>query len=186
MFPALEAIAPGGPDVLYLPIFEPAGPRLVHEVRSVPGLEETLLIGADGLLADSFPENAGENAVGMFLTGPYVSGPSYVDFLARWAQEIGGVPPSGFHAHAYDATNLLLDAIEKVAVAFADGGLQIGRSALRDALTATENYPGLLGCLTCTEYGDCGTLEALAIFQITEAEIFGGEWPPAVFFSLSP
>ena len=44
------------------------------------------------------------------MTGPHVSGEAYQEFLALWAEEQPGgtdTPPSGFHAHAYDATNLL-------------------------------------------------------------------------------
>lgn len=184
--PALDDIGPSAPDVLYFPIFEPEGPRVVQQVRSVPGLEDTLLIAADGLMANTFPENAGENAVGMYLTGPYVSGPAYDQLLGRWSDLLGGVPPSGFHAFAYDATNLLLDAIEHAAIVLDDGGLFIGRSAIRGALAAVEDYPGIAGTLTCSEFGDCGTLEALAVFTITTEEVLNGAWPPELFFRLSP
>jgi branched-chain amino acid transport system substrate-binding protein len=49
---------------------------------------------------------------------------------------------------------LVFAALEKVAVE-QDGKLIIGRKALRDALFATSNFPGLTGNLTCNEYGDC-------------------------------
>ena len=47
-------------------------------------------------------------------------------------------PTAPFHAHAYDATNMVLDAIESVAQQGSDGSLLIGRQALRDALYATR------------------------------------------------
>ena len=56
----------------------------------------------------------------------------------------------------YDAANLLLHAIESVAVQDADGTLYIGRQALRDALYATANFAGVSGTLNCDEFGDCG------------------------------
>lgn len=187
----LTSVAAGVPDVLYLPVFEPEGDFIVQQSSQVAGLEDTILIGADGLLVKSFPENSGPNAEGMYLSGPYVSGPSYDVFLAKWNVKYGGVPPSGFHAFAYDGTNILLDAIEKVAVQDSDGTLQIGRQALRDAIAATSGFPGLTGTLDCgtkgfaagISRGDCATGGALGIFHITSAETEAGRWPPDVVWT---
>ncbi len=191
----LTTVASDSPDVLYFPIFEPEGPFIVAQSSEIAGLENTILMGADGLLADSFPENAGENAIGMYLSGPYVAGAAYDEFLAKWDAKYGGVPPSGFHAFAYDGTNILLDAIEKVAIVDEDGTLHVGRQALRDAIASVTDYTGLTGRLDCSDddysafgitnpsHGDCATGEALGIFKITEAEVFEGNWPPEVVFT---
>lgn len=173
----LTSVAADTPDILYFPIFEPEGPFIVSQSSEIAGLEDTILMGADGLLADTFPENSGANAVGMYLSGPYVTGDEYDAFLQKWADQIGGVPPSGFHAFAYDCTNMILDAVESVAQIGEDGTMLIGRQALRDAMTATTNFAGLTGTLSCNEYGDCATGEALAVFLLTEAEL-SGNWPP--------
>jgi branched-chain amino acid transport system substrate-binding protein len=182
MKPVLTTIATGEPGLIYFPIFEPEGGFVAAQAKEVAGLEETILMGADGLFADTFPENAGDAAVGMYLSGPYVSGHDrYNAFLEKWETKFGGPPPSGFHAHAYDATNMLLDAIEQVAVQDADGTLHIPRQALRDALYATKDFDGLTGKLSCDENGDCATGEALAVFLLSEAEV-GGDWPPPAFW----
>jgi branched-chain amino acid transport system substrate-binding protein len=184
----LTEIAATAPDVIYLPIFEPESNFIVQQVQDISGLEDVALMSADGSFADTFPENTGDASVGMYLSGPAVSGEAYDEFLAMWDEEIGGVPPSGFHAHAYDAANMLFAAIEAVAVETEDGGLLIGRQALRDAIADTEGFEGLTGLLTCQEeplfIGDCATGEALAIFQITEEEV-AGAWPPAVVWTLA-
>jgi branched-chain amino acid transport system substrate-binding protein len=177
----LTSVAADAPDVLYFPIFEPEGPFIVAQSSEIAGLEDTILFGADGLLADTFPENSGENVVGMYLSGPYVTGDDYQAFLDKWTEQIGGVPPSGFHAFAYDCTNMILDAIESVAQVGSDGTMLIGRQALREAMTATSGFAGLTGTLTCNEYGDCATGEALGIFQVTDAELEGA-WPPAAIW----
>jgi branched-chain amino acid transport system substrate-binding protein len=117
----------------------------------------------------------------MYVSGPAVSGPAYAEFLRKWKTKFGGVPPSGYHAHAYDATNMLFAAIEKVAIVDADGTVHIGRQALRDALYATKDFNGLTGTLTCDANGDCATGEALGIFRLTQAEV-NGAWPPPVFW----
>ncbi len=186
----LTSVAADSPDILYFPIFEPEGPFIVQQSSEIAGLENTTLIGADGLLVDSFPENSGANAEGMYLSGPYVSGAPYEEFLAKWETKYGGVPPSGFHAFAYDATNILLGAIETVAVVDADGTIHVGRQALRDAITNTS-MDGLSGRVDCgdkefavgTAHGDCATGEALGVFQITSAEIDDGNWPPPVVYT---
>jgi branched-chain amino acid transport system substrate-binding protein len=188
----LTSVAADTPDILYYPIFEPEGPFITAQSSEITGLENTTLMGADGLLSDSFPESAGPNAIGMYLSGPYVTGAAYDDFLAKWETKFGGVPPSGFHAFAYDGTNILFDAIEKVAVVQDDGTVYVPRQALRDAIAETSGYQGLTGTLDCgskefgdlgTSNGDCATGQALGIFELTEAEVNEGNWPPPVVYT---
>lgn len=185
----LTEIAAVSPDVVYFPVFEPESNFIAAQLADTPGLEDAVMMTADGSLVATFPENTGDAAVGIYMSGPSVTGEAYEEFLATWDEEIGGVPPSGFHAHAYDATNLLLAAVEEVAVEEDDGTLVIGRQALRDALDAVEGYEGLTGILTCQSEspyaGDCATGEALAVFEITEAEVNDDAWPPAVVWDLS-
>ena len=188
----LTEIAASGPDVVYLPVFVPESEFLVSQAANTPGLEDTVMMTADGSFSVTFAQNTGEAAVGVFMTGPHVSGDAYDAFLAMWAEEQPGgtdAPPSGFHAHAYDGTNLLLDAIEAVAKEMDDGTLVIGRQALREAMQAVENYDGLTGTLTCQETplynGDCATGTALAVFEITEAQVNEGAWPPPIVWDLS-
>lgn len=187
----LTTVAADSPDVLYFPIFEPEGDFIVAQSSEIAGLENTTLMGADGLLADSFAENAGPNSVGMYLSGPYVQGASYDAFLGKWDAKFGGVPPSGFHAFAYDATNIILDAVEAAAVVDEDGTIHIGRQAIRDYISNLSGYTGLTGALDCTDkdfgevgisHGDCATGGALAVFELTEAEL-NGAWPPAAVFT---
>ncbi len=179
----LTTVAADSPDVLYFPIFEPEGPFIVQQSSEISGLENTVLIGADGLLTAGFATAAGANAEGMYLSGAYASGEAYDAFLATWADQIGGVPPSGYHAHAYDCTNMLLDGITAVAQVGDDGTLLIGRQALRDFMSAIEGFDGLTGSLTCDDYGDCATGQALAIYQISAENINDGVFPPEVVFT---
>ena len=180
----LTEIAASGPDVVYFPLFEPEANFIAAQLVNTPGLEETIMMTADGALVASFPENTGDAAIGIYMSGPNVTGEAYEDFLMTWDDEIGGTPPSGFHAHAYDATNMLLDAVEAVAHEMDDGSVTIGRQALRDAIAAIEGYNGLTGELTCQDEspyaGDCATGTALGVFKITEAEVVDDAWPPAI------
>jgi len=177
----LTSIASGSPEVLYFPIFEPEANFVAAQSQDVPGLENTTLMGADASLTASFAPDTGEAVLGMYQSGPFVSGAEYDAFLASWEAQIGGVPPSGFHAFAYDGTNILLDAIDAVAQEGTDGTLSIGRQALRDAISGTSGFAGLSGNLTCGETGDCATGEALAVFQISAEEVAGNFPPEAIW-----
>jgi len=185
----LTEIAVYQPDIAYVPLFEPEVNFFAAQMQHIAGLEDTVIIGGGASFVAGFPENTGEAAIGIFVSGPLVTGDAYEQLLLRWEEEYGSSPPSGYHAHAYDATNLLLNAVEAVAVLTDDGSLVIGRQAIRDAIAATENYPGLTGSLTCQEEspfaGDCAPGTALAMFEITEAEVYDDNWPPPVFWSFS-
>lgn len=185
----LTEIAVRQPDVIYVPLFEPESNFFAAQMTHVAGLENTIIIGGAASFSSSFPENTGEAAVGIYVSGPLVSGDAYEKVLAQWVEEYGGDPPSGYHAHAYDATNLLLEALEAVAIVSDDGSVLFGRQAIRDAVAATEDYPGLTGQLTCREdspfAGDCSPGTALAVFVITEAEVFDDNWPPPLAWNFS-
>ena len=185
----LTEIAVHRPDVIYVPLFEPESNFFAAQMQHIVGLQDTIIIGGAASFTSNFPENTGEAAVGIYVSGPLVSGETYEKVLAQWYEEYGSDPPSGYHAHAYDATNLLLDALASIAEVRDDGSIVFGRQAIRDAIAATEDYPGLTGRLTCREdspfAGDCSPGTALAVFEITEAEVFDDNWPPPVAWNFA-
>ncbi len=158
------------PDALYYPIFTAAGGFITSQVRDVPGMDKVAIIGSDGLFGPDFVKAAGANAAGMYL-----SSPDFTKFdqakLQKFRDEYKAIAGKDFlqifHAHAYDAFNLVAAAIEKVAVKNSDGSLTIDRKALRDAIYATKDFPGITGTLSCSASGDCGA-PVIAIYQITQ------------------
>ncbi len=172
MRPVLTRIAALEPEIIYYPVFVAEAGFITSQIREVSGLEEVALMSADGAASPDFIEAAGDAVNGLYLSSPLVAeNPDYADFLAAYEEKTGGGPTAGFHAHAYDAANIILNAMESVAVEDADGGLHIPRQALRDAIYATKDYAGLTGSLTCGASGDCATGEALAIYQVNQAVI---------------
>ena len=174
----LGNIAADSPEFLYYPIFVAEGALLTQQARETAGLEDTVLAGADGILTPDWLNAAGDAAEGAVLSGPDLafSGDFYeAEFLPAYTEVSGEDEPiSVFHAHAFDAYNMLAAAIE--AVAFTDGGTTyIPRTALRDAFMATSGFEGITGTLTCNETGDC------ADAKISVSEVQGGEfvriWP---------
>ena len=171
----LTEIAAGSPEFLFFPIFTQAGGQVARQSHDTEGLEDTILAGADGLLSPAFIEAAGaENVEGMYLSGPQADfGDRYQnEFLPAYSDVSGEEEPiSAFHAHAYDAYNIVADAIEAVGIE-EDGTLYIPRTALRDHIAELTDYDGLTGSLTCNENGDC------ANSTITVRQVRDGEFVP--------
>lgn len=185
-FGALLSLAnSAAPDLLYFPVFEPEGALLISLAASEPSLRNATLISSDGLLSETLAENAGQNVEGLYISGMYFWTPGYEEFLADWEQHFGSAPPSFYHAHAFDCTNLLLNAIETAAKVDPDGNLLIGRQAIRDAMTAVQDFSGITGFLNCTTFGDCATGENIAIYYMSSAER-QGKWPPEQVYISPP
>jgi branched-chain amino acid transport system substrate-binding protein len=170
--PLLTTIAANEPEFLFYPVFQPLAPLLTNTAKTIPGLENTILAAADGVLAPSFLEATPGTSEGMYLSGPdlgFTNAMYQDEFIPMYQEMFGSDPTNVYHAHAFDATNILLDAVEAVAQQGEDGTLLIGRQALRDAVGATADYPGLTGTLTCSEFGDCADAK-IAVNHVVEGE----------------
>lgn len=178
MTPVLTRVAATNPQLLYYPIFIAAGGQITSQAKQVPGLGSVILMGSDGMFSPDFAKAAGAAAENMYLSSPDFTAfqAGYSVFLEKYKTRFATVL-SIFHAHAYDATNMLFAALEKVTVQAADGTLYVPKKALRDAIYATKDFPGITGTLTCGEFGDCGA-PIIAVYQITAREVGGAEWPP--------
>ena len=175
MVPVLTEIAAGSPEALFFPIFQPAGDFIADQAPGVSGLEDTVLLAADGLLNTNYL--ALPQTTGMYFSGPdqrfgenvnQSTGKSAVDFLETYEAAYGEAPAAPFWAHGYDATTLLLDAI-KAASWVDDGDLVIDRQGIRDHLNSVQGYQGLIGVINCDDFGDCGAA------RITVVQNIGGE-----------
>ncbi len=178
MKPVLTRVAAESPDLLYYPIFTAEGGFVTAQAAEVAGLSDTVLMGSDGLFSGDFINAAGPNAEGMYLSSPDFSAfpAGYQQFLEKHRAKYGGEPLQIFHAHAYDAANIMFNALEKVAVKAADGTVHVPKKALRDAIYGTVNHAGVTGTLSCSASGDCGA-PVIAVYQVTARET-GGQWPP--------
>jgi branched-chain amino acid transport system substrate-binding protein len=179
--PVLRSIAEGNPGVVYGPNFNPVC-ALTYSQGADIFPDGTVFMGADGCLETGFIETAGSPGADYYASSPDVSafqeGAFYRDeFLPAYREQFGGAPTSVFHAHAFDASNVLFGAIEQVAVDDGSGGLLIPRTALKDAVFATSGYEGLTGIITCTPLGDCATDVTIGIFQYPNWPVEGGEEP---------
>ena len=163
MVPVLTQIAASRPDGLFFPLFQNEGAHIVRQIGGVAGLESVTLIGGAALLVSEFlaiPESEG-----VYLPGPESSfgsntneatGKTGDQIIAEYREKYDEAPTSAYLPHSYDATTILLRAIEDVAVADGDT-LFIDRAKLRESLTRTSGFSGIIGTISCDEFGDCGT-----------------------------
>lgn len=166
----MARIQRAAPDFLYAPVDFWDTARLVEQRSVTAGRKETLLGGAEGIFHPDWLEVVGSAAEGVYVSAPD-SRPQNArfdrEFVPQFQQRFGTFENTwpGFLARAYDATNMILDAIEDVAFE-EDGTLYISRTALRDRMFATKDYPGLSGTLTCDSNGDCNHSTPVTIYQV--------------------
>ena len=159
MSTALADFAAAEPDGIFLPLFAAEGYHLVSQAKAFDGLEEVTLIAGSATSTQEFlgqPESEG-----VYLSGHDSHFGSNVNQVtgkdvSALSAEYQAATDANFFFHAYDATTLLLSAIESVAVEVG-GKLHIDRVALREEIAATTDFQGIIGTLTCDEFGDCGT-----------------------------
>lgn len=155
----LDDISAAGAQLVYYPIFTSGGIAMTQQARERAEFDDVMLAGADGMQSGTFAAEVGEAGNGLYTSGPDLafSNEFYADTFLPAYYELCGCDAtlSVFHAHAFDAANMILDAIDEVALEGDDGTLYIPRTALRDAFFATSGYEGITGTLTCDENGDC-------------------------------
>jgi branched-chain amino acid transport system substrate-binding protein len=159
MIPVLTRIAAGSPEGIFFPLFPDEAGHVVQQIEEVEGLEGLALFNTESLLFTELER------VDAYLSGPEfnfdgnvneATGRSGDELFAAYRQNYNEVANHAYIALAYDAATILLRAIEEVAVADGDT-LFIDRARLREALTATTGFNGIIGPISCDSFGDCGT-----------------------------
>lgn len=181
----LTNVAESEPELIYMPVFTSTGGFLVDQSADIAGLEDVILFGSDGLFSLDFVEAAGPAVEGMYLSAPDFGalGEGYQEMLAGYLELTGlDSPLQAFHAHVYDAIDILMDSVEQVAVENDDGSLSIDLAELRAAIRATTDFPGVTGTLSCTELGDCGA-DIIGVYQVGLETIEDGVFPPEQVYS---
>jgi branched-chain amino acid transport system substrate-binding protein len=163
MLGVLNELAAAGPDGLFLPLFPDEAGEVLRQLGQAAGMENVVVIGGAALV--EYELLAIPESEGMYLASPELhfengvneaTGTSGKALMAAYEETYHEAPGSVYMAHTYDATTLLLRAIEEAAVAQGDT-LYIDRARVREALTGTAGFNGIIGELTCDAFGDCGT-----------------------------
>lgn len=183
---AAHQIRSQDPDVVYAPLRVPSGAAITRAVRRL--LPRSDLVLSSAAFTPDWIEAAGpENAEGVQISGPdlsEVADPRFYEeeFLPAYARAFGEEPQSVFHAHAFDAVNMILDTLEKVAVPQPDGTLEIDRSAFRDAFFSIRGHRGVSGTYSCTSAGDCREEQAFCVHRVSTGDVDDIPWCETVRF----
>ena len=148
MVPVLTEVAAASPEALFFPIFQPAGDFIADSGADGYGSRDTQLLAADGLL--STVSSSCPQSEGMYFSGPDIrfgtninesTGQTADAVLAAYEEKVGAAPTAAFWGHSYDATAMLLDAIDAASMVDADGNLVIDKAGIREYLD------GIIGLL---------------------------------------
>jgi branched-chain amino acid transport system substrate-binding protein len=186
--PVLNSISQNKPDFLYYPDFSPACGLIAKQAQDIPALSKTALAGSDGCAAPEYVKVGGKDTYGTWSSSPDIAAQTSRNafygqqFLPAYQKQFGERPISVFNAHAYDAFNILVEAIKKAAKDD-NGTLTIPRTKLKDEIFKTSNYNGLSGTLTCTPLGDCATQASIAVYKVPDWPIEGGTANPKPVFT---
>jgi branched-chain amino acid transport system substrate-binding protein len=155
----MNKIARIDPDAIYFGgiIENNAGQLIKDKVGAGMSNDDVLFIGPDGIFVDTFISQAGNAAEGAYIT---FGGLPQSELTAKGQQFVqdyesqhdDAVQP--YTAYAYEAANVMLDAIEK---ASKEG--EVTREAVLQQIFATEDFNGVLGTWSFDEDGDTSLTE---------------------------
>lgn len=180
---AAARVAAARPDATFLPLFQPTCSAAYRAIRAQPALRRTPVVVSESCLMASFARGLDDRNV-------YASAPDTArtgrndfyrtEFLPAYRQRFSAPPQGVFTAQAFDAVNLVIGAIRRVAVPLPGGGLRINRAQLRAAMLDVDGYEGVSGTLSCIATGDCVQSARIAVYRAPDWPL-GGRRPAPVF-----
>lgn len=157
----MNKIKQADPDAIYFGgiIENNAAQILKDKVGAGMPNDEVAFIGPDGIFVDSLIEQAGDASEGIFVTFGGLpqselsdKGKEFVDnYESKYDDSI-----QPYTAYAYEAANVMLDAIERAAE---ESGGAPDRAAVLEQVYATEDFEGALGTWSFDEDGDTSLTE---------------------------
>jgi ABC-type branched-subunit amino acid transport system substrate-binding protein len=129
-------------------------------------------------MSATFLRRMGSLANGIYASGPDPTGAgsssfATVQFLPAYRRQFGSAPATVFAFAAFDATNLVLEAVRRTAVQLPGGALVINREALRASIISVTGYDGLSGVLTCLPAGDCVPAARISVYRAPQWPVGG-------------
>lgn len=136
----LAEVGAAQPDVIFIPGYYMEVALIARQARAL-GIN-TPLVGGDGWDSPRLVQLGGTAMTGGYFTTHFSAedpDPQVQRFVADY-RRLYGSAPDAFAATGYDAARIVLAAIERAPT--------LERSAVRDALAATREFPGVTGPAT--------------------------------------
>lgn len=149
-------------EAIYIPNYTAEMAQQLEQAAQL-GMNIQFLSG-DGFTDAQIYDLAGDFANGVIYTGP-TPGAENQTFINNFKKAFG-VDPGTFSTNAYDAANIVINAIK---VAGTD------RSAIRDAVAATKDYDGVLGLINFESNGDIVATTGVYLVQ-NQVPVFQGNY----------
>ncbi|MGZ6130856.1 MAG: ABC transporter substrate-binding protein [Myxococcaceae bacterium] len=140
----LTAIKRLQPQGIYVPGYYTDIGVIARQAREL-GITAKLM-GGDGWDSEKLFELGGAAVEGNFFSNHYSPddpNPRIQKFIADYKAAFGGVPDA-LAALGYDAAMVAVDAMKRAT--------SLDRTAVRDAIAATKNFPGVTGTITLDEH----------------------------------
>jgi len=156
----LTAIRSAKPEAIYVPGYYNDVGIIARQAREL-GIKVPLL-GGDGWESEKLWELGGSAVVGSYFSNHYSPedpSPRVQNFIAAYKKAYGGVPDS-LAALAYDAARVGLDAMKRAK--------DDSPEALRDAIAATKDFPGVAGTITLDE--NRNAIKPAVVVQVGETQ----------------
>lgn len=168
----LTLVAASEPELIFFGGYSTEAGLITLQMDDV-GLGEAVFFSGDGTMTAQYLDtagDAGEDAYASFVAGDEVA-EANAAFDAAYEEKYGVAPDDlgPFHGQAYDAVNLIAQAIMSVAATddAGEGYLILEREAVVTAVRSTKGLQGLMGFMVCSAIGDCGA-GGIQIFQVQE------------------
>jgi branched-chain amino acid transport system substrate-binding protein len=174
----ITSIKGANPDVIFVPGYYGDVALFAKQSRD-KGLTVSL-VGGDGWDSPSLYQIGGSALDGSYFTNHYSpndSDPRVQKFVQDYQSRYGTVPDA-LAATGYDAALIMFDALKRAA--------SLDGAAIRDALAATKNFPGVTGTVTFNENRDAVKpimmikIEPGGKFVVAERMLIEGAAKPAV------
>jgi branched-chain amino acid transport system substrate-binding protein len=171
----MNKIAAADPDAIYFGgIIENNAAQLIKDkIDAGMSNEEVAFIGPDGIFLDELLTQAGDDAEGIYVTfgglpQSELTGEGQ-EFVKAYEQKYNE-PIQPYTAYAYEAANVMLDAIEKASEE--TGGGVPDRQAVVEQIFATEDYNGVLARGSRWSFDEDGdtTLTKLSVQRVENGE----------------
>ncbi len=156
--PLLTKIKALGPDVIFFGGMYPEGALLVRQARALGLVSQWL--GGDGLYVKAFIDLAQADAEGVYCTfiGADVSGlESARNYLDEYNKRFGLEHIGPYSAYAYDAANIIIDAIRRAG--------KNDRETTLARVRQTKDFPGISGVTNFDEKGD-SAIGLIGVFRV--------------------
>lgn len=150
------------PEVIYFGGLAPTGVRLRSQMNKLD--IKAAFQGTSGIVSDAFIDGLGLLSEGVlaFREGaPLEKLPGGQEFTEKYQLQAYGEPPEAYGAFAFAATDLIIDAIEKVGP---------NRKAVIQELNVTREHSSIVGQITFDDHGQ----NTVAV--ITRYVIQDGKW----------